>query len=145
MQTFSLKPLCQPGHTVGNKNKWNRFQYTMRHFPLSRYLFFPANSCCSEDEDKYPICIPVLRKNAIPSVVQERMRGDSRSKDSKLRRGVVDSDFKTPVQVCLEKQIALTEPRERRLHPHHATGHSWGYLKPNPEESSHLCGDGKSR
>lgn len=40
--------------------------------------------------------------------------------------------------------MALTEPREVRLPPHHATSHSGSRLRMTPEESSHLSGDMKT-
>lgn len=40
--------------------------------------------------------------------------------------------------------MALTEPRELGLPPHHAANHSCGCQKTNPEESSHSFSDMKT-
>lgn len=55
------------------------------------------------------------------------------------------SDFKVPGQVYREKKMALTEPRELRRPPHHITSHGSGCPNINPEESSHLFDDMKTR
>lgn len=82
----------------------------MRTFPA--HLSFPnalQNSCCSENEDKHPICIHGMKENAISGVGQKRS-----GVLSTRQKYYEDSYLKIPGHVYLKK-MALTEPTGLRL------------------------------